>query len=600
MVPSSSVSAPQPRDASHDVELSPPRKAAPVTWASLPHKKQLAILALVRVVDFFQVASLQAYMFHQLKSFDPDLPDSTISFQTGVLQGVFTSAQIVTAIVWGRVADASWAGRKFVLLVGLIGTGLSCIGVGYSRTFAVAAVFRMLGGASNGTVGAARTMIAETVDKKYHPRAFLLLPLAFNIANILGPSKLPVSPVVLALTDPVVIVFGGLLADPVTQYPGHLGPNSKLATSSAVASKGVQHLMKYPYAPPNMLSAVLLFLEAALVWLGLRETLASRKYLRDRGLEVADTFKYWIRSITFGLCGYKRIEHDKEPGSAFAMDEVEEMPATPHPTTAKDLEIRPAPKQTLPISRIWTRNVVMVLLTTAIFDFQMGGFASLWLVFLSSARYDPSAPEFQNHPRNLPFHFTGGLAFPPSTTGFAMAILGVIGVTLQFLMYPKINARFGLLRSFRYSLYLFPVAYALAPYLSLLPSSTSPPYQATGPLVWLGISVVLFFQVLARTFALPATIILLNNCSPHPSVLGTIHGLGSSASSTFRTFGPIVAGKWYAIGLERGIVGTAWWGIAFVSVIGVVASYWVYNGSGHEIKLPGEEEEAVGSEKRAS
>jgi len=189
MPPSSSISISPPSDVARDVEQPQPKKLAPVTWASLPHKKQLAILALVRVVDFFQVASFQAYMFHQLKSFDPSLPDSTISFQTGVLQGVFTSAQIVTAIIWGRIADASWAGRKFVLLVGLIGTGLSCIGVGYSRTFAVAAIFRMLGGALNGTVGAARTMIAETVDKRYHPRAFLLLPLAFNIANILGPSE---------------------------------------------------------------------------------------------------------------------------------------------------------------------------------------------------------------------------------------------------------------------------------------------------------------------------------------------------------------------------------------------------------------------------
>jgi len=189
-VASSSSTPPAQRSATSqaDVEKSSPKKPATVTWLSLPHKGQLAILALVRVVDFFQVASLQAYMFHQLKSFDPSLPDSTISFQTGVLQGVFTSAQIVTAIVWGRVADAPGAGRKFVILVGLIGTGLSCVGVGYSKSFATAAIFRMLGGASNGTVGAARTALAETVEKKYHPRAFLLLPLAFNIANILGPS----------------------------------------------------------------------------------------------------------------------------------------------------------------------------------------------------------------------------------------------------------------------------------------------------------------------------------------------------------------------------------------------------------------------------
>lgn len=58
-----------PRD-QHDEESAPePKKAAPehVTWMSLPHKGQLLILFLCRMVDFLQVATLQAYIFYQLK-----------------------------------------------------------------------------------------------------------------------------------------------------------------------------------------------------------------------------------------------------------------------------------------------------------------------------------------------------------------------------------------------------------------------------------------------------------------------------------------------------------------------------------------------------
>lgn len=164
-------------------------KPPPASWANLPHKGQLAVLAFSRFVDFFQMASLQTYMVHQLKSFDPSLPDSAISHQAGVLQGSFTAAQIVTAVVWGRVADAPWCGRKRVLLIGLVGTAFSCLGVGFSHTFLQATLWRMFGGAINGTIGSARTMVAETVEKRFHSRAFLLLPLAFNVANILGPSK---------------------------------------------------------------------------------------------------------------------------------------------------------------------------------------------------------------------------------------------------------------------------------------------------------------------------------------------------------------------------------------------------------------------------
>lgn len=53
-----------------DAEKAPePNKAGPqhVTWASLPHKGQLLILFLCRMVDFLQVATLQAYIFYQLK-----------------------------------------------------------------------------------------------------------------------------------------------------------------------------------------------------------------------------------------------------------------------------------------------------------------------------------------------------------------------------------------------------------------------------------------------------------------------------------------------------------------------------------------------------
>ena len=54
---------------SHDEEKTTPKKAGPehVSWASLPRKGQLFILFLCRFVDFLQVASLQAYVFYQLK-----------------------------------------------------------------------------------------------------------------------------------------------------------------------------------------------------------------------------------------------------------------------------------------------------------------------------------------------------------------------------------------------------------------------------------------------------------------------------------------------------------------------------------------------------
>lgn len=125
----------------------------PVTWMSLPRKDQLLVLFVGRLVDFLQVASLQAYVFYQLRAMDGSLSDARISQQAGILQGCFTGAQVCTAILWGKAADASWCGRKWVLVVGLGGTAVSCLGYGFATTFFWAALWRIFGGAINGTVG---------------------------------------------------------------------------------------------------------------------------------------------------------------------------------------------------------------------------------------------------------------------------------------------------------------------------------------------------------------------------------------------------------------------------------------------------------------
>ncbi|KAJ6191111.1 hypothetical protein N7519_001132 [Penicillium mononematosum] len=478
---------------------------------------------LCRVFDFLQIASLQAYMFYQLKSFDPNLSDSDVATQAGILQGAFTAAQFATAIPWGRVADAQWGGRKFVLLVGLVGTAVSCLGVAYSTSFAQAVFWRSFGGAINGTVGIIRTMIAENVkEKKYHSRAFLILPIGFNIASLFGP------------------VMGGMLADPVKSYPRLFGPNSSFG-----GANGVQWLETYPYALPMIANFCFLSSTAALVacpaFIILVHKDSARDYDEDGPLL------------------------DQDRSESYELEEKAHKPVRL--------------QRVLPFRKIWTKNVLCTLGAQAFFDFQMGAFNNLWLLFLSTPRYDANDPA--SPAQSLPFAFTGGLGMLPQSVGFATAILGVIGMVLQFTIYPTINGRLGTAKSYQYFLSLFPIAYFIAPLYfagSIYNSSSWPSQRPLG-------------LVTARTFTLPTSIILLNNCSPHPSVLGTIHGIGQSVSSAFRTIGPIFSGAWYGYGLDIGMVGFAWWLIALVSVFGCLAAIFVYEGSGHEILLPGEEEE---------
>ncbi|KAI7573554.1 hypothetical protein KC343_g23570, partial [Hortaea werneckii] len=62
-----------------------------------------------------------------------------------------------------------------------------------------------------------RTMISEMVqEKRFLSRAFLLLPMTFNIGVIIGP------------------LLGGLLADPVGSYPEIFGPGGSLGGKNGV------------------------------------------------------------------------------------------------------------------------------------------------------------------------------------------------------------------------------------------------------------------------------------------------------------------------------------------------------------------------------
>ncbi|KAI1391910.1 MFS general substrate transporter [Hypoxylon trugodes] len=522
------------------------------TWMSLPRKDQLAILFLCRLVDFLQVASLQAYVFFQLKSLDDSLSDSQVSSQAGILQGAFTGAQVLTAFLWGKAADASWCGRKNVLLIGLFGTAISCIGYGFATSFAWAVFWRAAGGGINGTVGIIRTMIAEiTVERKYQSRAFLILPISFSVANTLGP------------------LMGGLLADPATTLPGFFGEG---------AVWGFNWIAEYPYALPSVLNAVTLTITTLIVFFALEETSKKRKGKEDIGLLIGAKLKSLLFKKYIAQDEYFRLQTQLSPGVLAEGRESDDEPPFQPPKKSS---------QTLPFRRVWTRNVIFTLITEAFYDFQLGAFTNLWTLFLSTPR---SSPE-ETASRSLPWNFMGGLGMPAATVGVATSILGILGMGLQIFLYPPVHARLGTLRGFQWFLPLFPIAYFLTPYLAVLPSSSAPPEPASGPVIWIYMALIQVLQVTARTITLPASIILLNNCSPHPSVLGLVHGLGQSVSAGFRTVGPVVGGWWYGVGLEIGVVGASWWAVAAVSALGCVSAMLVYEGSGHEIFLEGEEED---------
>ncbi|CAG8038429.1 unnamed protein product [Penicillium salamii] len=537
----------QEREYDADSVLENPEEEKPVTWSSLPKKGQLAILTFARLSEPLTQTSLQAYMFYQLKSFDPSLPDSKVSAQAGLLQGSFTAAQFITAVWWGRLADAEWMGRKRVLLIGLMGTCLSCIGFGFSRSFVSAMIFRTLGGVLNSNIGVMRTLIAEIVcEKKYQSRAFLLLPMCFNIGVIIGP------------------ILGGSLADPVNSFPQIFGPGSLIG-----GKEGVWWMQRWPYALPNVLSAIFIFASVLAVFLGLDETHETARYKKDWGRKLG---KRLTRAFRRRPPHYRPLTRSRDDDSVYLDGSVETWSVPSSPARSR---VQPRVHKRPGFRQIWTRNVLLTLLANFLLAFHTSAFNSMTFVFLPA----PRAPEDS---RQGFFHFGGGLGLPSSRVGLATAVIGFIGLPLQIFLYPQIQTKLGTLTSFRTFLPFSPLSYMLMPFLVILPRIPS--------VVWPAFTFVVSLQVISRTFILPAAIILVNNCVTDASVLGTVHGVAQSISSAGRTLGPLLGGWGLGLGLEYNMIGAVWWALAAQALVGWAMLWSIYEGNGIEQKKDEDED----------
>lgn len=172
-------------------------------------------------------------------------------------------------IPWGRFSDQY--GRKPTILLGLTSTMITSLLLGFSVNLPMAIIARALAGAGNGNVGIIRTTVAEMVPfKELQPRAFSLMPLVWNTGTIFGP------------------LIGGILANPY-----NVGPR-----------KNVEHpniLQRFPYALPNIVSAVFFLVGIATGILFLHETLETVRGRQDYGLVVGRKLANVVRNHALKL-----------------------------------------------------------------------------------------------------------------------------------------------------------------------------------------------------------------------------------------------------------------------------------------------------------
>ncbi|KAF8860601.1 MFS general substrate transporter [Acephala macrosclerotiorum] len=512
--------------AAGDVEAQDPPKQK-FSWKNLPHKQQLAVLCLARLADSFAIYSTQAYMFYQLRYFNPDATDTQISIQAGFLVTSKTVVQLFTGVLWGIAADSQHFGRRPVLAIGLFCSGFWCIWYGFSQNILTAAVCRVFGGAMSSNVGITKTVIGDLYPEEGHrSRAFVLLPLFANIGMFLGP------------------LVGGFSSE----------------------TGGNWILKAYPFALPNIIAAALYAVAAIVVSLGLEETLPGRNESEGSVAKLL-----WNKLTTPHLNDPELlITSSQDTGSHNRADEIALGAAG-----------------NLSIWEVLTPNVLLTILAQFLVAGHIATFTYLWAVFLSI----PVAEPKDQHGL---IWFSGGLGMSSGSVGFAMSLLGAVAVVLQVFVYPILSDRCGKLRIWRYAVCIFPVAYALAPYPARFGASdfeASDILSGRRILFWLSMCAVPLLFIAGKICTTPALALLINDCTPNPSLRGRVNSAGTAAGNLGRTAFPAIVFAVFGKGLDIGIVGAGFWCLAFLAVLACIESRWVSGGTKKE-KIAQEEEES--------
>ena len=251
---------------------------------------------MARFAEPLAYTSVFPYLPEMIRDFGVEQDE--IAKWAGATSAVFSIAQSITAVPWGKAAD--YYGRKPVLIWGLLATMICFVVWGVSTSLAMAITVRAIQGASNGNgrlttsqadhlsrtiadspaVGIIRTMVAELVpEKELQPRAFSIMPLVWSLGSVIGPS------------------FGGFFAQPAKQFPSVFG--------------GIEFFKRYPYSLPNLIAMLFflvsvataaMFLQVCMMSLWLKSTVLicrDRKPWRRSGR--TRTGAFWSGGVSHGL-----------------------------------------------------------------------------------------------------------------------------------------------------------------------------------------------------------------------------------------------------------------------------------------------------------
>lgn len=346
------------------------------------------------------------------------------------------------------------------------------------------------------------------------------MPFVWSIGTILGPA------------------IGGTLARPAVALPSLFSPHGIFA--------------QFPYLLPNLICAALLVVSILAGYFLLEETHPD---LKNKSLQArletdisnATTTPLITVPGTAQDSGTDLRTDNYGTFNTVSIHEEKQWIVNADGSTR--------PESVLPIDepKIWTRQIIMIVIALGLFSYHAMTYDHLLPIFLQDNTRARAVTQSRS-PLNIP----GGLGMTTTAVGLIMSVNGVIALLIQAVIFPLFASWMGIWRLFVMVTLLHPMDYFIVPFLASLSED----------MLYPGIYTCLTIRNFTSILAYPLLLILLKEACPASSVLGKINGLAASAGAASRTIAPPAAGYFYGLGIEIGFTGLAWWASGAVAIVG--------------------------------
>lgn len=474
-------------------------------------KRQLFELCLAQFGSAVIITLVFPFAPFMILDFGMTTDEREIGFYAGFIGTSLFLGRFLSSFIWGYLSDKY--GRKIVLVISLAGICVFTILFGLSKSFVVAVIMRFIAGVFNGVVGTIKTMIADITDSSNQAKGMSAIGTIWGLALIFGPA------------------LGGILSQPCDKYPDFFSCNSIFG--------------EYPFLLPCLVASAFSFI-GLIASITTKETYESRSKFPNifsrqfwkrqtkeekeqrKEMDEIENLDLLSNSSSKSLPTFPTTNDDS--GDATSKEEDENSNELP----AKDLEenkTKPSPKQPsfLDSTKQLFRDklVVLVILLYTCISFVSILFDevfSLWVV---------------TSPAN------GGLGWKSDQLGIALAITGAFLLLFQFFIYPKINNRFGIIRTFQIGSWFFIPSVLIVPFIHYL-------HDANSAVLWIILVSTSVIRSSSGMVCFTASFLLINN-STTSSLRGSANGLAMAIGSLAKGLGPETSSSLYSWSLINGI-----------------------------------------------